>query len=199
MDSPPRGLQVENHRAGKELEQKERKAWKGGNEAGRRVESTEQGVRRPPASWASTPPPSPASPFVKLRGWMEASRDAYCDQCSQGLMSHEGQSQKDTQADLYSCLLWVRLQPWHCSPAQESKALSTPSLPLQPPGAGNIQTGQEAGTEANTPCVFRASHNRSHFALRMLSSGYCYFHLIHGETGAQRGSPAAQSHPASEV
>lgn len=29
----------------------------------------------------------------------------------------------------------------------------------------------------------------------MLSSGYYYFHLIHGETGAQRGSQAARSHP----
>lgn len=126
MDSSPRGLQVENHRAGKELEQKERKAWKGGNGAGRRVRALnkESGGRQhlgqdSPSALASPPAPHTVHlslPICKEAG-MEASHHAHCDQCSQGLTSHECQSQKDTQADLHPCLLWVRLQPWHCRPS----------------------------------------------------------------------------------
>lgn len=105
----------------------------------------------------------------------------------QGLPSHPVPPRRD----LYSCLVLVRLQA-------QPKAVGTPSPPLRPRHTGIIQTGQEVGDEANTVCVCHASHSLSHLLLGVLRGGWYYFHLIHGTTGTQRGSQAAQSHPASE-
>lgn len=83
------------------------------------------------------------------------------------------------------------------TPAQESEALGTPSLPLQPPRTGNIHTGQAAEAEANTVCVLSPLHDQSHLFLRMLRGG-CSVDLIHGEAGAQGGSIGSPKPPSRE-